>query len=298
MVDTLAEPTTYTRAEWFARRRKGLGASDAAAVLGADQHRSPFQVWCEKTGQLSKEEAGEAAEWGLRLEPYVGQAFAERSGRSVTFWPQYTILQHQSLDWMICTPDAVQKCPERGHGLLQIKTASAFLAKEWADEPPPGYQVQLQHEMAVVGATWGTLCVLIGGQRLKWFDLEARPDFQEAMIEQEQAFWLRVLSYDPPPPDGSESCRRTLGRLYGIDPAKAISLTDAAMEATRRLEDAKARRKAAEEEIAACEAVVLSELEDAESGILPDGSGWKRQQINRKGYTVEPSSYTQLKRVK
>ena len=35
---------------WRAERRKGVGGSDVAAIMGMSPYKSPYEVWAEKTG--------------------------------------------------------------------------------------------------------------------------------------------------------------------------------------------------------------------------------------------------------
>lgn len=38
--------------EWLEDRRKGIGGSDVATILGLNQYKSAYQLWLEKTGQV------------------------------------------------------------------------------------------------------------------------------------------------------------------------------------------------------------------------------------------------------
>src|SRR3546814_11268395 len=40
-------------------------------------------------------------------------------------------------------PDAIVKCPRRGRGILEVKTADWLVAKGWGDEPPLNYLLQI-----------------------------------------------------------------------------------------------------------------------------------------------------------
>jgi predicted phage-related endonuclease len=40
------------RERWLAERRKGIGSSDAAAILGVHPYKSAYAVWAEKTGLI------------------------------------------------------------------------------------------------------------------------------------------------------------------------------------------------------------------------------------------------------
>ena len=42
--------TNLTREEWLEQRRRSIGGSDAAAVLGLNRFHSPYALWAEKIG--------------------------------------------------------------------------------------------------------------------------------------------------------------------------------------------------------------------------------------------------------
>jgi len=49
------EPSSYEaedRSEWHAARKKGLGGSDIAAVMGVSPWQTPMDVWLSKTGKV------------------------------------------------------------------------------------------------------------------------------------------------------------------------------------------------------------------------------------------------------
>jgi predicted phage-related endonuclease len=76
---------TYdSREAWLTARKRGLGASDAASVLGFSRFRSAYSTAVDKLTQAVDTTQDETAEWGLRLEPAIAQKFAE-----VMEWTQY-----------------------------------------------------------------------------------------------------------------------------------------------------------------------------------------------------------------
>src|SRR3546814_6080662 len=46
-------------------------------------------------------------------------------------------------------PDAIVKCPRRGRGILEVKTADWLVAKGWGDEPPLTYLLQIVSYMGL-----------------------------------------------------------------------------------------------------------------------------------------------------
>ena len=62
-----------TREEWLEQRRKSIGGSDAAAIVGLSKWASPFSIWAEKTGKTPPKEDNEAMRIGHDLEDYVAR---------------------------------------------------------------------------------------------------------------------------------------------------------------------------------------------------------------------------------
>src|SRR5258707_6935375 len=73
--------------QWYAWRSKGLGASDAPAILGASPWTSRFELWAYRTGLLPKPEfnafALKAVERGNQLEPLACEVYEKMTGLSV-----------------------------------------------------------------------------------------------------------------------------------------------------------------------------------------------------------------------
>lgn len=289
-----------TREQWLADRLTGIGASESAVVLGLSPYKSIFQLWAEKTDPdcVDSLEGNEPAEWGLRLESTIGQAFAEKTGRQVEMWPPHSLARHPEIPWLVATPDAVQVPEDRDHGLLQIKTTSAFNTAEWADGPPLFYQVQCQHELAVTGFTWGTLVVLIGGQKLRHFDYALNQRFIDAMLPKLESFWQSIVSRTPPPVDGSLATAKVLARLHPEDTGETVMLPGDAVEWAERIAKAKADIEAAEAVKTEMENRIKAELGKATFGVMPDGSRWSWKTQNRAGYTVAPTTCRVLRKLK
>jgi predicted phage-related endonuclease len=159
------------------------------------------------------------------------------------------------------------------------------------------YQVQVQHEMAVTGAAWASLAVLIGGQKFLWMDVPRNQDFIDALVAREAEFWSRVERRDPPPPDASEACRELLKRLYPREEqGKTIALPAECLKWDEQLREEKAVLKVVEPRIREAENNLIAALGEAEVGILPDGTRYSYKTQARKGYVVEAKSFRVLRR--
>lgn len=295
----MATVENITREDWLAERQTGIGASEVAAAIGVSPYKSTVELWAEKCGLVEPPDLSdnEAVEFGVRLEPVVIEAFAERTGRKV--WPheQHKIVRHPEHSFLLCTPDAWQVLDDR-EGLVQAKTAGAFLAEDWKDGPPLPYEVQCQAEMLVTGCDLSTIVVLIGGQRLRYFDLKRNEDFLAALVPKLAEFWRCVKTQTPPAVDGSGACAKALMKLHPKDNGASIELSDLAAQWDAELQEAKARQKKIETFIAERENMLKQAIGDNTFGVLPGGVrySWKHQR--RAEYVCKATEYRVLKRLK
>ena len=287
-----------TREAWLAQRLQGIGASDAAAILGVSNWSAPLPLYCEKLGIVEAEQKFlEALEWGHALEGPIADRYARETGRAITDPGRWTIRVSKDRPWQFATLDREVVDPQKGPGVVEVKNVGGHRADDWADEPPLQYQVQLQHQLAVTGYAWGSLAVLLGGQRFFYIDLDRNDQFIAALVEQEAAFWDRVQRQDPPPPDASESCRDVLKRLYPKEaPGKVIALGGDAVTWDRKRLDAKAQLEVAKAAEREADNWLIAALGDAEAAILPDGTRLTYKAQTRKSYTVNETTFRVLRR--
>jgi putative phage-type endonuclease len=286
---TLIKSTT--EAEWREVRRQGIGASDAPAILGLSPWKSPIQLYADKLGLADDgTEETEAMRWGRRLEGVIIRAYAEDTDREARAGDPLTV--HRSDEWpfMQTTLDGWVMTPSRpGMGVLEIKTTGFFRAEDWADGPPLMYQVQVQHALAVVGARWGSIAVLVGGQRLLWADIERHDGFIARLIEQERAFWDRLQAKEPPTVDDSTATTAVLKALYPAETAGlVVNLPGEAVDWDSAIQEAKVQIKAAETAKRLHENLLRAAIGEAEAGALSNGVVWKWGTREVKGYAVQP----------
>ena len=258
-----------SRSDWLAHRRTGIGGSDAAALLGLHPYKTALDVYLDKVGLRPEEEAGEAAYWGTVLEPVVAQRFGELYPYAVTNPAE--MWRHATHPFLLANVDRVltdPANPERGPGILECKTASAFLAKAWsADHAPDHYLVQVQHYLAVTGFQWAYLAVLIGGQRFLAVEVPRDDVFIEQLVAAEAAFWDHVQRRDPPPLDGSDAASRLVKHLYPTAQDVTVLLPP---EATAQVEAwiaAKEREKQAKQDAQAAQTLLQGWMGVAAHGV-------------------------------
>jgi len=286
------------RADWLEARRQSLGGSDTPKILGLSPWGTPMSVYADKLRLIDEEPAvAEAAEWGLLLEQPIAARYSRETGNLLVEPGRQTIVRNPQYPFLHCTPDKFVKHPTRGLGLLSIKTTSAYKRDEWAEEAPPAYQVQCQHELLVTGLRWTAVAVLIGGQSFRYIDCIERDErFCQRLLLVLETFWGAVSRREPPPVDASEACRQALRALYPKEtgetiplPAELLAADERWIQAKLELDRWQAQKDLAENEFRAA-------IGSAMRGVLPNGVAWSNKLHHRKEFTVAATDYRKLLR--
>ena len=271
-------------AEWLQVRRSGIGGSDSAAALGLSPWKSALELWQEKTtGQSQPHQENEAMIWGRIMEPIIIKEFVRRTGLTVN--PMRSMLQATNWPWMLADLDGLIEDPQRGTGIFEVKTASAYKQGEWSeDHCPDVYLLQLAHYLAVTGLSYAVICVLIGGNKLHWITVDRDNELINSLVSLEHTFWQYVLTQSPPPVDGSTACAEMLSRRYPYSSNAAPLILPT--EADGWIEDylkAKAEEDAATERKRLAENQIKEVMKDHERGSSPGGKQvtWKTITVNK-----------------
>lgn len=262
------------RAQWLADRRTGLGGSDAAAACGLSKWKTPLELFLDKTGQFETVE-NESMAWGNKLEPVVRQEYANRTGRTVVV-PE-GIIRHPSVPFALMTPDGIAD----GNRVLQVKTArtSDGWGTPGSGEIPQEYILQTQHEMFVTELRVADVAVLIGGSDFRIYVIEADPELQGMLIDQEREFWRCVQAGRAPEPVNAADVKR---RWQFSTATKAPAGVDE-VAACKLLAEWKARYSLYENGIEQLTALLQSQMRDA-AELVSDGgevlATWKNVHTN------------------
>jgi len=183
-------------AQWLEERRKGIGGSDVAAIMGLSPWKTPYRVYQEKRKEVDDWQGNEATDWGKRQEPVIRQWYSDTTGRCV-YLPE-KILFHGKYPFMLASLDGYTD----GRRIVEIKTARS--GKDWGEpgtnQIPDYYALQVQHYMIVTGFEVADVPVSIGGGSPEIYEVPADRELQEMIIEAEAAFWQRVVDGNPPDP--------------------------------------------------------------------------------------------------
>lgn len=283
--NVLADTTTLSRPEWLEYRRRGLGGSDAAAVLGISPFRTARDLYYDKTGVVTadSEENWVALEVGNLLEPLVAKIFSKKTGLAV--YQRKRMFQHPSYPWMLADLDYLVDLPDGTTAIVEIKTTNYNAQNKWwyngAEIVPVYYESQGRHYMAVMNLDRVFFCCLYGNNEDETIIrcLERDRDYEAELIALEEDFWQNnVLARNPPPytEDGDlimESLRRTLGPADTDAPPVTFSQTQAAriMRYLELQEERQRRSEDIDRELERLKALIAADLGTNCTGICENG---------------------------
>jgi len=158
-------PTTHE--EWLEGRLKGIGGSDAGAILGLNEYKSAYTLWCEKTGRISNNIDNEAMRLGRDLEDYVAKRFEEATGKKV----RRSGFSYQSKEYpfMLANVDRLIVGEDAG---LECKTANMLTKTKYdKGDIPANYYAQCMHYMAVTGLSKWYIAILVMNKGFYFFEV-------------------------------------------------------------------------------------------------------------------------------
>lgn len=249
--NVLVETEGLSREEWLKWRKRGIGGSDVASLLGISKWKSEIELWLDKTNQTNESPVeNEAMQWGTIMEPIIRNHFAKVTGKAVV--ELKAMLQHPEYPFMLADVDGITVDDVGNPAILEIKTASEFKRSEWEEDVPAYYQTQIQHYLCVTGIRKAYCAVLIGGNSFKIYEIDADDEIQSMLIAVEKNFWNKVQNMIRPEMDGSDAAKSLLDSLYRggvaeqiVMPEEAIEYVDAYIEACVEEENAKAKKQEA-----------------------------------------------------
>lgn len=258
-IQTLGDPDEDFRATH-------VGASEVSALFDCCPYLTKFELWHRRKGNVSIPDFAddERMEWGLRLEPAIIAAAADRFGYQIEESPR-RLSNGRGLGGH---PDAFAN-DERGPGIIEIKTADWLVRKSWGDEPPTHYLMQAMAYAGLAGRKWGDVLVLVGGNKLERFSYDFRPKIYAEIERRVEEFWQSVEANEPPAPDYTRDLD-TITDLYRDGTEAVVDLTadNLAHEAAAAFLFAKEARLEAEKREDAAKAELLDKLGEASTATL------------------------------
>ena len=250
---------------WLEERRKGIGGSDIAAILGMNPWKTAYRVYQEKRKEVEDWQGNEATDWGKRQEPIIRQWYSDTTGRPVRLPDK--LIYHAKYPFMLASLDGFTDDKR----IVEIKTARS--GKDWGEpgtnEIPDYYALQVQHYMVVTGLEVADVPVSIAGGSPSLYEVPADPDLQKMIIEAEADFWQRVVEGRPPAPQTYADAVQRFGKSAAIGAVVASDGALTGVDELRAVRDRLKELETIEEDIKGRLIIFLGEVGDTLVG--PDG---------------------------
>jgi putative phage-type endonuclease len=273
----MQEIAEFTEREaWLGARKKGLGGSDIAAIMGLNKYKGPFDVWLEKTGREARTVEGDAVTWGVHLEDPIAEFYRARN--DVKFVRLTNPLAvHSKYPFLLASPDRILYPRSLKEG-LEIKTAGLRMAHKWGDEGsddiPEEYLMQCHHYLTVLDFEAWHVAALIGGQDYREYVVARDKEISESIVHIANDFWEKYVMEDRAPPlDTSEGCKRFLDRFRKTSGAILEASDPEAVQKLEALRNIAHAQRALHREYAQAQHEVMALIGDA------DGVKWGEHKV-------------------
>lgn len=228
------ETFEITGESWHEIRRNHIGGSEVASLfgVGAVYQLSPYALFMVKSGQAEDDFAGnERTTWGNRLEGVIASGLAEDNGWTIRkagyFEDEQCSGMGATLDFIITEAEG-----KDSPGALEIKNVDSLVFKnKWTDgEPPLHILLQLQHQLACSGLSWGVVGALVGGNETKLYFYERNEKIISQIRTKVAAFWDNVANNRAPEIDGSDRTKQLITDSITVDTQKTLDINDGKFE--------------------------------------------------------------------
>ena len=227
-------------------RKKGIGGSDVAAILGLSDYRDVIDIYKDKTSEeVVEREETEKMHWGNVLEAPIAEEYAKQTGNKIyTFKELFKMVsgrdpgpvdlafKHPEHEFLMGNVDRFYETPDGRRGILEIKTTSKHYMSGWKYDLPLEYYCQVQHYMYITKALGviqldeAHVAILASGQEFTIIPVEYDQKYIDGAVAELTKFWNHhVQKKTPPEPtDGDQ-----VEKLYTAMQDKEIEATGEVM---------------------------------------------------------------------
>ncbi len=260
----LVETANLPEEEWLEWRRKGVGGSDAAAILGISPFGTARDLYYDKLNILPFEDNDE--NWvqkkiGHLLEDLVAQIFQKKTGYKI--YQIKKMFQHPKYPFMLADVDYFVELPDGTTAILEIKTTNYNAREHWwldgKEIVPVNYETQGRHYMCVMNIDRVFYCCLYGNNfdEVIIRDIKRDYDYEDELVAVEEDFWVNhVLARKEPRycEDGDLILASVKNYSGPANPnAAKVELSLQASSCVLRFSELQAQKKIADAESKRCE---------------------------------------------
>ncbi|MFH1614886.1 MAG: YqaJ viral recombinase family protein [Planctomycetota bacterium] len=270
-------------AKQLKRRKNHIGSSDMLAVLGGDIYKSAFDVFLEKTGQLTEQKENKQMFAGTMFESgvldYAEQMLGKLKRNQRRIAPDGLPIASNT-DAMVVSDGSP----------VDAKTSGLFgpLNKDWGepgtDEIPNYVIVQAQTHILCCRSDVCYIPAFLAGRGFQMFIVHYNERLIQMIREEAVKFWEYVKAVQPPP--DTQPTMRAISRMIR-EPDKIINIPNEPVELWQKTKEIKKIAVLAEK---IAQKKVLALLGDAEVGQSEAGTVTYKEQ-SRKEYTVKSTTF-------
>ncbi|MGX8701547.1 lambda-exonuclease family protein [Caproiciproducens sp.] len=197
------QPTNHD--DWIKARINGVGASEAAAIVGMSPYKSNVQLWEEKTGRRIAPDISDKpyVQYGKEAERHLRALFSLDFPEYRVDYDEFGMIRNNpDCPFAFATLDgALTEKSSSRRGVLEIKTAEIMRAgqwEEWNNRIPQHYYIQVVHQLLATGYDFSVLKAQIKAWRDGELSVYIRHYFIERvdviddinwLAEREKVFW-------------------------------------------------------------------------------------------------------------
>lgn len=171
------------KSQWHEWRQKGIGASDAAVVMGVSKFKSLNDLRKEKLFGISTQKETAAMRRGKEMESEALRFFMGETGYLLDEQKCY---EHPKRNWMRCTVDGINEAEKI---LVEAKVPTGDLY----NEVPLMYYPQCQHLMEVLDYK-KMYFISYNEKGGKILEVPFDANYTKNLIAKEQEFWNEIQS--------------------------------------------------------------------------------------------------------
>lgn len=197
--------------EWLENRR-GIGGSDASAVMGLNPYKTNEELWMEKTGRKIPADISDKAyiQYGHDAEPLLRQLFSLDYPEYRVEYYDNNLIRNERYPWAHASLDGELIDRDGRRGILEIKTANILQSMQWGnwrEKIPDNYYIQVLHYLLVTEYDFVVLKAQLKSSRngetyleTRHYLIEKEQVFEDMAIleKEEEKFWKSILKEERP----------------------------------------------------------------------------------------------------
>ena len=187
--------------EWIlARDRRGIGGSEASAIVSESNWLSVSELWQIKTGQKKKEDISDnpLVAQGHRMEKALRELYKAYHPDYKVVYHAYDLLYQSERPWLFATLDGEVTDDTGRRGVFEAKTSTPMKKTDWDkwnNQIPQSYYCQILHELLASGYEFVDLMACLinqdGDFQVRTYHFERIECIEDMvwLLQKEEEFW-------------------------------------------------------------------------------------------------------------